>query len=91
MTEDESRKEFIRQVAEPDGMSTALSDYEPGKFISDSTSRAFRVWQAAVEWATRAERERCAQRCEDIGNALDPHKWPTPHRLAEILREEAND
>lgn len=40
----------------------------------------------AIEAAVKAEREECAKVCEEWGNAVDSHKWPSPHTLAQEIR-----
>lgn len=64
MTDDESRKAFEAAIsAAPFEKSVNRylpeSTEWPGSYIDYPVHLAYDMWQAAVEWATKRERERC--------------------------------
>lgn len=66
MTDDESRKAFEHNISSPP-YELAIDRYPndakrhawPGKYAEYDVQLAWYVWQDAVEWATKRERERC--------------------------------
>lgn len=49
----------------------------------DSTNKLERF----ASLVAAAEREACAQLCEDYQDAVDRHKWPDGYTLASAIRE----
>ena len=77
------RKQLERLTAERDA-AFKMSKCECGP--EECCANLVKAW-AERDVARNAALEEAARLCDSWGDAVDRHKWPTPFRMAEIIRE----
>ena len=74
---------FAKLTAERDA-AFKMSKCECGP--EECCANLVKAW-AERDVARNAALEEAARLCDSWGDAVDRHKWPTPFRMAEIIRE----